>query len=71
MIAYFTWQIIRTARLEDTGIGIKIGGIAINNLRCADDSMIIGEDLNDLEFLGNKEKHASAEVGLKLNLTKT
>ena len=33
--------------------------------------MIIAEDLNDLESLMNKIKHASAEVDLELNLAKT
>ena len=33
--------------------------------------MIITEDPNNLELLVNKVKHASAEVGLELNLAKT
>ena len=55
-------QIVRTAGLEDTAIGVKIGGRVINNLRYADDTTIIAEDPNDLQLLVNKIKHASAEV---------
>ena len=51
---------MRTAGLEDTGIGIKIGGRVINNLMYADDTTIIAEDPNDLELLMNKIKRASA-----------
>ena len=53
-------QIMRTAGLEDTGIGVKIGGKVINNLRYADDTT------NDLELLVIKVRYASAEVGLEL-----
>ena len=62
---------MRTAGLEDTGIGVKISGRIINDLRYADDTTIIAEDPNDLEVLVNKIKHASAEVGLELNMAKT
>jgi Reverse transcriptase (RNA-dependent DNA polymerase). len=40
-------------------------------VRYVDDATIIAEDPNDLELLVNKVKHASAEVGLELNLAKT
>ena len=41
-------QIMRIAGLEVIGIIVNIGGKIINNLRYADDVMIIAEDLNDL-----------------------
>jgi Reverse transcriptase (RNA-dependent DNA polymerase). len=61
---------MRTAGLEDTGLGVKIGGRVINNLRYADDTTIIAEDPKDLKLLMNKIIHASAGVGLELNLAK-
>ena len=67
-IAVLVWLI---AELEDTVIGVKIDGRVINKLRYADYTMIITEDPNNLELLVNKVKHASAEVGLELNLAKT
>ena len=42
-------EIMRTAGLECTGIGVKYSGRVINNLRYADDTTIITEDPNDLE----------------------
>ena len=61
---------MRTAGLVDTGIRVKIGGKVINNLRYADDTMIIAEDPKDFELLMNKIKHASTEVGLDLTWQK-
>ena len=60
---------LRAAWLEDTGIGVEIG--EVNNLRYADDTTIITEDLIDLELLVNKVKYPSANVCLKLYLAET
>jgi hypothetical protein len=38
---------MRTAGLDDTDIGVKIGGRVINSLRYADDTTIIAKDPND------------------------
>ena len=62
---------MRTAELECTGIGLKIGERVIKNLRHADDTMIIAGDPNDLKLLANKVKYESTRVGLELNLAKT
>ena len=40
-------QNMRTAGLDDTDIGVKIGGRVINSLRYADDTTIIAKDPND------------------------
>jgi hypothetical protein len=61
-------KIMRTSVLEDTDIGVKIGGTVINNLRYIDDTTIIVEDPNDLELLVDKVKHGGAEVDLELIL---
>ena len=54
---------MKTAGLENKGTGVKIGGKVINNLRYAENTTIIAEDLV------NKVKHA--ELRLELTLAKS
>ena len=51
--------------------GIKIAGRNINNLRYADDTMLIPESEEELKSLLMKVKEESGKVGLKLNIQKT
>ena len=51
--------------------GIKNPGRNINNLRYADDTMLMAESKEELEILLIKVKEESEEVGLKLNIQKT
>ena len=62
--------IIRNAGLEETEAGIKIAGRNINNLRYADDTMLMAESEEDLKSLLMKVKEESEKVGLKLNIQK-
>ena len=51
--------------------GIQFAGRNINNLRCADDSILIAESEEELKSLLMKVKEESEKVGLKLNIQKT
>ena len=62
---------MRNAGLEEAQAGIKIAGRNINNLRYADDTMLMAESEEELKSLLRKVKEESEKVGLKLNIQKT
>ena len=62
---------MRNAGLDGAQAGIKIAGRNINNLRYADDSILMAESKEELKSLLMKVKEESGEVGLKLNIQKT
>ena len=62
---------MRSAGLEETQAGIKIGGRNINNLRYADDTTLMAESEEELKSPLMKVKEESEKVGLKLNIQKT
>ena len=61
---------MRNAGLEEAQAGIKIAGRNINNLRYADDTILMVES-EELKSLLMKVKEESETVGLKLNIQKT
>ena len=61
---------MRNARLDEAQAGIKIARRNINNLRYADDTILIAES-EELKSLLMKVKEESEKVGLKLNIQKT
>ena len=61
---------MQNARLDEAQAGIKIARRNISNLRCADDSTLMGEN-EELKSLLIKVKEESEKVGLKLNIQKT
>ena len=61
--------IMRNAGLYEAQAGIKTAGRNINNLRYADDTILMGES-EELKSLLMKVKE-SEKVGLKLNIQKT
>ena len=61
---------MRNAGLEEIQAEIKIAGRNINNLRYADDTILMAESEEELESL-LKVKEESEKVGLKLNIQKT
>ena len=63
--------IMRNAGLEEAQAGIKIAGRNINNLRYADDTILMAESEEELKSLLMKVKEESEKVGLKLNIHKT
>ena len=62
---------MRNAGLEEAQAGIKIAGRNINNLRCADDTILMAESQEELESHLMKAKEESEKAGLKLNSQKT
>ena len=61
---------MRNAGLDEAQPGIKVAGRNINNLRYADDTILIAESEEELKSL-LKVKEESEKVGLKLNSQKT
>ena len=61
---------MRNARLEEAQAGIRIPRRNINNLRCADDTILMAENEEELKSLLMKVKKESEKVGLKLNIQK-
>ena len=61
---------MRNAGLEEAQAGIKIAGRNINNLRNADDAILMAES-EELKSLSIKVKEESEKVDLKLNIQKT
>ena len=59
------------AGLDEAQAGIKIAGRNINNLRYADDTILMAESEEELKSLMMKMKEESEKVGLKLNIQKT
>ena len=62
--------IMRNAGLDEAQAGIKITRRNINNLRYADDTILMAE-IKELKSLLMKVKEESEKVGLKLNIEKT
>ena len=63
--------IIRNAGLEEAQAGIKTARSNINNLRYADDTILMEESEEELKSLLMKVKEESEKAGLKLNIQKT
>ena len=61
---------MQNARLNEAQAGIKIAGRNINNLRYADDTILMAESKEEQKSLLMKVKEESEKVGLKLNIQK-
>ena len=62
--------IMQNAGLDEGQAGIKTAGRNINNLRYADDTILVAESKELKSFL-MKAKEEREKVGLKLNIQKT
>ena len=62
---------MRNARLDKLQAGIKTAMRNINNLRYADDTILMAESEEEVKSLLMKVKEESAKAGLKLNIQKT
>ena len=62
---------MRNSRLDEAQTGIKIAGRNINNLRYADDTILMAESEEELKSLLMKVKEERNRVGLKCNIQKT
>ena len=60
--------IMRNAGMEEAQAGIKIAGRNINNLRYADDTILMAEELKNLLM---KVKEEGEKIGLNPNIQKT
>ena len=63
--------IMRNAGLEEAQAGTKIARRNINNLRYAEDTILMAEREEELKSLLMQVKEESEKVGLKLNIQKT
>ena len=62
---------MRNPGLEEAQAGIKIARRNINNLRYADNTILMAESEEELKSLLMKVKEESEKVVLKLNIQKT
>ena len=70
LIYFYAEYIMRNTGLDELQAGIKIPGRNINNLRYADDTILMAESEEELKNLLMKVKEESEKVGLKLNIQK-
>ena len=62
---------MQNSGLDEAQAGIKIAGKNSNNLRYADDTILIAESEEELKSLLLKVKGESEKAGLKLNIQKS
>ena len=67
----YAQYIMRNVGLDEAQAGLKISRRNINNLRYADDTIVMSESKEELKSLLMKVKEKSEKVGLKLNIQKT
>ena len=71
IINLYKEHIIQNSRLDEAQAGIKTAGKNINNLRYADDTILMGESNEKLKSLLMKVKEESEKADLKLNIQNT
>ena len=62
---------MQNAGLEEAQAGIKIAGRNVNNLRYADDTIVMAESKEELKSLLMKVKEENEKAGIKLTILKT
>ena len=70
-IDLFQENIMQNAGLDELQTGIKIPGRNINNLRYANDTILMAESKEELKNLLVRVKEESEKAGLKLSIKKT
>ena len=68
---FYAEYIMWNARLDKAQAGDKMAGRNINNLRYADDTILMAKSEEELKSLLMKVKEESEKAGLKLNIQKT
>ena len=68
---FYAEYIMQNDRLDESQAGIKIVRRNINNLRYADDSILMTQSEKELKWLLMRVKEESGKAGLKLNIKKT
>ena len=66
----YTEYIMQNARLDSSQAGIKMARRNINNLREADNTILMVESEEELKSPSMREKEESEKTGLKLNIQK-
>ena len=62
---------MQNARLDEAQAGIRIAGRNIDNLRYANDTILMAESKEELKSLLMRVKEESEKAGLKFNIQKT
>ena len=70
LFKFYAEYIMRNAGLDEAQDGIKIARRNINNLRYADDTILMAESEEELKCLLMKVKEESQKAGLKFNIQK-
>lgn len=65
----YTEQIMRNADIED--MGVSVGGRNITNLRYADDTALMADNITSMKRILHRVDTAGRKAGLKLNAKKT
>ena len=71
LFIFYSEYIKQSVRLDEAQDGIKIARRNINNLRYADDTILMAETEEELRSLLMKVKEESEKAGLKLKIQKT
>ena len=69
LFSIYTEQLMREADIED--MGIRIGGRNLTDLRYADDTALLADNITSTRRILHKEDTAGRKTGLKLNAKKT
>lgn len=64
-------EAVMSEALEGLEAGVKINGTVVNNLRYADDTVLIASSEHDLQTIVNKVNECSERAGLSMNISKT
>lgn len=64
-------EAIISEALEELDVGVKVNGKVVNNLRYADDTVLIASSEGDLQMLLDRVHECSLEAGLSMNVSKT
>lgn len=57
--------------LGERGLGIRVNGVWVNNIRYADDTVLIADNMKDLQELLDAVGDSSKSLGLNINTKKT
>ena len=71
LLNLYAEYLMQKAILDEAQAGIKITRRNINNVRYADDTTLIAENIEELKSLLMKVKEESEKAGLKFNIQKT
>ena len=71
LVKLYAEYIMKNVGLDEAQTGIKIARRNINNLRYADDTILMAENEEDLKSFLTKVKGESKNVGLKISIQKS